>query len=388
MSAAMLLHTVYLMIRRELRWSAAVGRLLLYGMGAGLSIGGVVYAIYRTSDPAWAWNAVVEFNRLYFKAKDGSRFLPRFFAIEEHLKVMGLPLILALATLVQPVLWRILGTSPEGETVRTFRRATQPLPPRGGGVGQSVVSGGPANWPYAVSGGHAEGVVTLPDEDPIGKRPDGMLFLIWAWFIVAVYLALLGPHQRLQYYGVALPPLVMICAHAVHLLLRAGRRIPDVQPAYPVVVGVLWFGYMMVWPVQAQVRAATVAHHHRFEEEPDARLAALLEAVRRHTMPDDAIFVSGYGPKLYWDAERRPAIRYIGTEKVGQLGEYGEALKAELVGLLKDARPAAIVIDAEELKVSVHPRVSDFQEMKDWLNAEYARPEDYPESNLWIRRKQ
>lgn len=338
MSAAVLLHTVYLCLLRQLVFREAVRRLVCFAVGWAAVVVLVTVAILLTADAKLAWYAVVGFNRLYFAPGVGSSLIPPFFAMEDHIRALGLPVILALTTLVQPLLRRFIGGTSER------------------------------------------------DDDPTGARPQGLLFLLWIWMLCGVYLALIGPHRRLPYFGIALPPLVMLSAHAVYLLLRSGRRISGTQPAYHVVVGVLWFGYMMIFPLHRQVVEAGKQYFHQYVEKPDANYLATVETVRRLTRPDETIFVFGYGPKLYWDADRPSAIRYIGTEKAGQLGAYGQPIFDEITTLLIETKPKVIVVHPEHFKQSPFAKGLDTSRIAAWLETHYDQPEGDRPRNVWTRR--
>jgi len=337
-SAAVLLHTIYLLGRRRLPLREGVSRLACFGAGWLMIVASAAVAILATSDAERAWYAVVDFNRLYFTSGAGSSFIPEFFGLRDHQRVMALPAILAIATLVQPLLRRVVGGLPD------------------------------------------------KDDDAVGKRPSGLLLLLWAWMVCALYLALVGPHRRLPYFGVALPPLVMLSAHGVYLLLRSGRRITQSQPTYHVIVGVLWFGFMMYFPLRAQIREAAKQYYHLYIEETDTYYATLTEAVRRHTHPDESLFVFGYGPKLYWDVDRPSAIPFIGTEKAGQLGAHGQPLFNEITALLAEAKPRVILVKLGNWKRSPSLRELDTSEVRAWIEANYDQPSPLHLKELWVRR--
>ncbi|MFH0980894.1 MAG: hypothetical protein V2A79_05075 [Planctomycetota bacterium] len=338
-TAAVVFHTLYLAVRRQVPLREAGTRLRYLAEGWLTIVVLVVLALLWSSDLKWAWNAVVGFNRMYFLPRVGSSLIPPFFAVEEHLRVLGLPLILAGATLVQPLLRRFLGGARE------------------------------------------------KDDDPSGARPAGLLFLLWAWLLCGLYLALVGPHKRLPYFGVALPPLVMLSAHGVYLLLRSGRRLTQTQPTYHVVVGGLWLGYMLIFPLQKQVEEGGKQYYHRFIEGSERHYVEAVAAIQRYVRPDETIFVFGYGPQLYWDVDRPSAIRYIGTEKAAQLGSHGQPLFDEITALLIQAKPKALLVDPDDFERSSLADGLDTSELEAWIRAHYARPEDGRPSGLWLRRK-
>ena len=337
-AAAVGVHTVYLLARRRWLLRDAFGRLACFAGGWLATVALAAAAIVGTSDPRLAWYAIVGFNRLYFMPGVGSSLMPRFFEAELHIRVLALPAILAAATLVQPVLRRWLGGVPEA------------------------------------------------DDDPVGKRPEGLLVLLWAWMLGGIYLALVGPHQRLPYFGIALPPLVLLSAHGVYLLLRSGRRITAAAPAYPTVVGVLWIGYMLIFPLHEQLVEAGKQYYKCCVEAPDRNYLDTLAAIRQFSRPDESLFVFGYGPQFYWDAERPSAIRYIGTEKAGQLLAYGQPVLDEITALLKTARPKVIVLDREQLRRPGEGAELDLSQMQAWIEEHYARPPGGRPRTVWVRR--
>ena len=114
---------------------------------------------------------------------------------------------------------------------------------------------------------------------------------------------------------------------------------------------------------------------------------ATVEAIHRYTRRDETIFVFGYGPKLYWDADRPPAIRYIGTEKAGQLGPHGQAVFDEITTLLTEARPKAVVVHPDHFKRSPLIKGLDTSAMEAWLRANYDPPGGGRPAKLWIRHR-
>ena len=334
-TAAIVVHTVYLCIRYHISFGEVVRRMLWLAVGWLAVLLPVTVATLLTADAALAWNAVVGFNWAYFAPGGGSEIVPGFFALEQHVRVLGLPVVLALATLLQPLLRWLVGGTVER------------------------------------------------DDDAIGTRPAGLLFYLWTWMGFGVYLALIGPHQRWHYFGVALPPLVMLSAHGVYLLLRSGRRIGGTKPAYHVVVGVVWIGYMLVFPMHSQIVEAGKQHYHRYVASPDPNYVATVEAIRRGTSAGEAIFVFGYGPHLYWEVDRPPAIRYIGTEKAGQLGEFGQPIFDEITTLLAEASPKAIVVYCDDSVRSALVVGLDTAHADEWLTTNYTRAAGT--KDVWIR---
>ena len=314
--------------------------LFVVGWGAAVALAGAV--LLATSDVRWAWHAIVGFNRNYFAAGVGSSWWPHWFGIKEQVQVMALPGILALATLVRAIAVR-------------------------------------------VTAGRACG----PDDAPSrGHRPPMLLAMLWVWMAAAAYLALIGPHQRLPYFGIALPPLCMLAAHGVYLFFAWGRSADRSYPPYYLFVGVVWFGYMMIAPVENQLHTLQVQHYWRYDDpEPDEE-AATAEVIRKYTQPADTLFVWGYGPEVYWRADRPSAVRYIGTEKAVQLGSVGQSTLDEIVDGLHEAPPKALVVAAGTLDRIDDPNGGDpldYHDLGEWVRANYHLAEGARKRNVWLR---
>jgi hypothetical protein len=214
--------------------------------------------------------------------------------------------------------------------------------------------------------------------------------MLWVWFAAGVYLALIGPHQRLPYFGVALPPLCMLAAHGVHLFLASGRTVEGRYPPFYLFIGVIWFAYMMIEPVENQLHALNRHCYYRFEDpEPDPDVGTAV-TIHRHTGPDDSLFVWGYAPGAYWQADRPSAIRYIGTEKATQLRAAGQPLMDEIIGLLQADPPDVFVITPSQLSTIEHPRDKDplhYHDLADWIRTNYTLAQDAPKRNVWLRKE-
>jgi len=333
--AAVLVHTVYLACTRRIEWRSALGRITLMLAGWLFTVGVCVLAILLTSEPAAAWDAIVGFNRLYFKPGAGASLVPEFSWIRSHLRHMGLPLILAIATGVY----------------------------------------------YVARGRKEQGAVEQEH-----KRPAGLLGMLWVWLMAGVTLAALGPHRRDHYLAIALPPLMLLCAHAVWLLVSSGRAYPSGRPAFHVIVGVVWLVYMLVDPVYSQVDLLARQYYHRFEAPPDMRERRILESIEQYSDENEAVFIHGYRPDLYFKAKRRSAIRFIGTEKVAQLGESGQPVWNETVAALQEAQPVLIMLDGVSPQKSGSVQEVDTTEYARWLQANYHQPDPENRPRLWMLR--
>ncbi len=322
-SAAIVAHVVFLTASGRIPFRQALARIGLFAAGWLACVAALVGGLIATSSLDAAWYAIVGFNRLYFAPGAGSSMWPPFSWMEDHLRAMGLPLVLAGATLVHAI----------------FRAVSRRR-----------------------SGAAADGA---------GADHPGLLFMLWFWLVAAVYLAALGPHKRAPYLAVVLPPLMLLSAHAIHLLLAGAREAGRRVPAFHAFVAVCWVAYMVIWPLQMQVATAARQYYHRFLAPPDVHEQEVLAALRANSDPGEAIFVFGYSPRLYWLADRPPAIRYIGTEKVAQLGRNAQPVLNEIIADLEKAEPKVIVLDSARVSASRSIGGLDTGRLADWIDRDY-----------------
>ncbi len=331
-------HHVYLAVSRTLSPRDAGQRLFAFAAGWVSLVALAIVLLAVTSDLRWAWHAIIAYNRELLS--ETPQWLT-WFGQGKHQLLLALPVILAGATIVHPV-------------VRAWWR--DPRPPASAGDCQ----------------------------------PPGFLVLLWAWLAAAVVLGLAGPYQRMAYWGIALPPLVLVAGHGVSIVLRSGRREGAPQPAFHIVVFALWMVYMMIAPVQAQVREFMRQRYYA-DAHPDPARQALVTAIRQYAGPDETIFVWEYNPKLLWLSDRPPAIRYFAATVAWQHGPAGQSLMTEICDSLERASPRVIVADPHRLSPAVGGgRVAplDLGAFPEWLHSQYTRPDPQGLPSLWVRREQ
>ncbi|UCG17789.1 MAG: hypothetical protein JSV19_07110 [Phycisphaerales bacterium] len=339
-AAGIVLHHVFCAARASMPAGTIIRRLLTFAAGWALAVGAAAGLLAITSDLGWAWHAVVAYNHRIVATGAAPGGWLRWFGQRQHEAMLALPAILAAATVLHPI-------------VRWL-------------------------WPDRRS----------PVVDDEGSRPPGLLFVLWAWLVAAVVLALAGPYQRSAYWGIALPPLVMLSGHGVFLVLRSGRAAGMERPAIHVVVFVLWAGVMLLVPLVAQVREFARQRWLANSDAGHAQFAATVQAVRDHSRPGDALFVWEYNPKLYWASERSPAIRYFGATVAEQLGAAGQALMDETCALIEEAAPKVIVADPNRVPLTPGRRGNGGLSLRDfprWLRAHYHHPESDRLSHVWVR---
>lgn len=338
-SAAIVVHQVFLLLTGRRTREAFFGVVRAYLGGFILAAIAVVLILWWTSDLSDAWHAVVASNVGYFSASKQSQPIPVVYGWNEHVEVLGLPMIIAAAAIF-------------------YESVSRPL------------------------------VGAAPARSGTGETPPAPFILLAAWLLVAVYLALIGPHGALRYYAVALPPLVMVATHGVWLLLR--REGSDHHPRFHVVLILLWFGYLVVPAIKHQLSFANVAKFQRFDERATLRHASTIEAIEQYTAPDDPIFVWGYAPQVYWSTNRPQAQRYILMTLIDQWGTAAQPYVDEVIRDLKNDPPNAIVVSRAEMGTFERPPDDDairYGDLASWIRRRYAVPDDCPSDDVWVRRE-
>lgn len=302
----------------RLGWLAA-----LLGFSLPIAMSGATLAIQGSLGEAWF--AVAQFNRAYFAVDDAT-----WFRIDR--------------------------------AVRVFWPALRPL------------------WPLAfltlaglatrICGPRAR--ITLSD-DANRPCPRPGYALLWLWFLLAAYLACVGPGRRGYHFMPALPPLTLLALQPLHAML-AGRRLRAAlvaRPAaaamvlvYVATLGNLYSGSLAEAARSWSLKPTWAALGYRTPPE----FAQVAAALRRSTFPEDTIYVWGWNPGAYRYSWRWPASRFATFEKLGQVGPHAQFI---FDGALLDIRkrpPAAIAISTADLTGLAAPATEEFGR---WLRASY-----------------
>ena len=205
----------------------------------------------------------------------------------------------------------------------------------------------------------------------VSPRRGSGLFLLW--FLLAAYLALVGPGRRSYHLMPLLPPLALLTLYPLHLL--AGRRGLQARlVAHPgAAVAVVVYGYVLALSLAGQSETLARCWHAKpawwalrtTDVLPFELQAAAIDRLAR---ADDTIYVWGWSPGTYRYARRLPASRYATFEKLGQVASYANFIFERGTADLRERPPRVIVISLPDYAGLVDPPASPFGA---WLAAHY-----------------
>jgi 4-amino-4-deoxy-L-arabinose transferase-like glycosyltransferase len=299
------LHTIILVIMRDLSWRDGLRRclLLLGGMLAAVALAIIVIVAQGAADKAYF--AVFRFNRAYFASADSSLteiFFNRYFLQQYVGTALLLPVLMAIAALIHSILWRLRPAVRPAE-IESQVRTLKPVCPR-----------------------------------------FMLLFLIW--YVVAFYGAAVSPHRFRHYLLPTLPPLMLMGGYLISFLRTEISLAKRLQQRVWVTACFVAMGYFALGSLIWQWEELSRVWLFRIEEGKQAEWEVVGAAAARLTEPDDRIHCQGYMPGVYLHARRLNASRYTTTEKLGQVWETEEAdiIRHELREQLEAAPPALMVM--------------------------------------------
>lgn len=270
-----------------------------------------------------AWLAVGPFNRAYFAIHDAS-----YLRLDQALKIYW--------QVIKPLGW-------------LFAAA-------GVGLAWSLWS----QWPRGRQ--HGAG----------GEQRTGAL-LLWLWFLLAVYLACVGPGRRGHHFMPVLPALGLLALYPLHKLagqrglatrLTARPTTAIVLVLYAYVLGQLALGnageLARCWNEKSHWYALSYAQPKGYQLQADE--------IRRLTAPGEAIYVWGWSPGTYRYAYRPCVSRFATFEKVGQLGSYAQFILDGAIEDIRRAPPRVFVTSAGDLSGLRSSADSPFAR---WLSTHY-----------------
>ncbi len=219
--------------------------------------------------------------------------------------------------------------------------------------------------------------------------------LAWLWFLLAAYLACVGPGRRGHHFLPALPPLLLLALHPLALLLR-GRRWRECLTARPIGVAcVVGYAYLVVLAIGggwAELRRGWVAKGGvwtlRRETPTDYERQAA--RIRELTGARDTIYVFGWSPGTYRFAFRRCPSRFATFEKLGQVGGYADFIYRGAIDDIRRAPAALIAITPNDRARMEAPDSRDAPagDFIAWIADRYQLVETVGGMELWLRRSE
>jgi 4-amino-4-deoxy-L-arabinose transferase-like glycosyltransferase len=178
----------------------------------------------------------------------------------------------------------------------------------------------------------------------LGRRVQwrGGALVVWLWLVAMTGAALIGGRMYGHYFLLTVPPLSVLAGVGGAEWLTAAS--PGARRRLAALVATMALGFL---GAACLFRGATDSW---LTLSPDYRRASAY--VRAHTQPDDRLFVWGWFPALYVDADRVPASRFVYTHLLsGARSQSGATTRGHLVPeawpmLLEDlesARPPYIL---------------------------------------------
>ena len=363
---AMGLHTIVLVITRQMAAGVGVRRCFLLLGGAAMSIGAAVGTLAYQGALAEAYWAVFTFNRAYFQAEASSWFInyANWILLKDHMIVLRLPLLMAVAACIHGFLCWLRPAARPAE-INERIEAVRPVCPRS-------------------------------------------LLLFFIWFSVALYGAVVSPHAFRHYILPSIPPLLFMCAHLLNVLLAEAGLLRQLQQKAWTTFAFVVMAFFSWDAVYWQFTEVSKVYNERFDaaETPQgssaprspALISALVglwngqsirpakwddigDAVARITDADDRIQCWGYQPGVYLQARRINASRFSTTEKLGQVKGFASRIEDELAETLQADPPVVFVISATDYTwlvkgLSPTGETEEVGVLGPWLEGNYERVDE------------
>ncbi len=336
------LHTILLVLLRDLPVNVGVRRCLLLLGGALTSVGLAAFVLAGQGALSAACFATFGFNRTYFAA--GASEFPYSFVsyklLKQHIAlVLHVPLLMSVAALIHAFLWWLRPWLRPIEIVNQLRR----------------------------------------DEPEVPRY----MFFLTAWALTAWYGALMSPHAFRHYLVPTVPPLLMLSGYLVNVLRAEARLLHRMQRRAWVTTAIVILAYFAWTALRTQLNEVSKVWVFRIDpqtREP-AEWEPIAEAVKQFTVPGDRIQCFGYLPGVYLHSRRVNATRFTTTEKIGQVGTGAQFVVDEMETRLRDDPPVALVMSAGDyfwmrgLLPDVPPSRFD---LGSWIDENYAPVYEIP----------
>ncbi|MFO0840189.1 MAG: glycosyltransferase family 39 protein [Phycisphaerae bacterium] len=359
---AMGLHTILLVLFRDIGILAGLRRCVLLLIGAATPVGLAALVLASRGALDAAIFAVFTFNRAYMATGDTNltnTFANRWRLQYELWPVLKMPLLAALAAGIHSFLWWLRPQYRPPE-IEGQLRALQPTCPR-------------------------------------------YMAFFGLWFGIALYGAFISPHAFRHYIIPSLPPLLLVAAYLINVLRGEFNLLRSMQRRGWITASLVLLGYL-TWEA-AYFHIGEVGRVWIDRVQPDAKkgfVAAEWEIVGDRvaalTTPSDTIQCWGFAPGVYLRSRRLNATRYTTMEKLGQVRGNADWMKREILETLIERRPTMLVMSAtdwhwmgELAEVGrANPNSSEALDtrMRAWIDENYAFEEEVAAANtLLFRRK-
>jgi hypothetical protein len=345
------LHTIILVIMRDLGWRDGLRRCLLLLGGLLVVVAAATGVILAQGAAEYAYFAVFTFNRAYFANADTSLteiFHNRYFLQEYIGTALLLPVLLAFAALIHSFFWWLRPRFRPTEIEQQVR-ALRPVCPR-------------------------------------------YMLLLVIWYLIAFYGAIVSPHRFQHYLLPTLPPLLLIGAYFISFLRSEINLTRRLQQRIWVTGCFVAMGYFALGSLQWQWEGISRVWLYRLVEGKPAIWEAVGDAVARLSAPTDRIQCLGYLPGVYLQARRQNAARYTTTEKIGQVKHTPEAeiIRKQLTAQLAARPPELMVMTDGDYDLIYDPRPEEgtVDWLADWLRefleSNYEQVLEVTEFNVFI----
>ena len=326
------LHTIILVIMRDLAWRDGLRRclLLLGGLVAVVAIAFLVIVAQGAGEHAYF--AVFGFNRAYFTI--GSSSLTNLelndYMLRQHMTTaLLLPVLMTIAALIHAFFWRVRPKDRPAD-IEDQIRALRPVCPR-------------------------------------------YMLLFFIWYAVAYYAAAVSPHYFRHYLLPTFPPLMLMSGYLINFLRGEINLTRRLQQRIWVTACFVAMGYFAIAGVKWHWEAIGRVWVHRFIDRKPALWETVGDEVVKLAGPDDRIQCLGYMPGVYLHSRRLNTSRYATTEKLGQVARSRQAdiIRHELKEQLEAAPPALIVMSTGDYAMIREANATDLanstEEYPDWL---------------------